>query len=117
LRETHLLRCTLCSFCGAIDPCRDYVVCLQYTPNEQQSDENSVTVSLVPLPYDQSVILGRGRLLGIDDKKVSRQQAVVVAQRVSTTTTDSQHQWTEPTLRLTPVSVLSFLTQHTCNMT
>ena len=33
----------------------------------------------IPLPYDETVTLGRGDLLGVDDKKVSRQQATVVA--------------------------------------
>ncbi len=33
----------------------------------------------IPLPFDEPITLGRGDLLGIDDKKVSRQQATVVA--------------------------------------
>jgi hypothetical protein len=36
---------------------------------------------MIQLAYDESVNLGRGDLLGIDDKKVSRQQATVTAKR------------------------------------
>jgi len=35
----------------------------------------------IPLNYDVTITLGRGDLLGIDDKKVSRQQATVVAKK------------------------------------
>lgn len=47
----------------------------------------------IPLPYDESVNLGRGDLLDIDDKKVSRQQATVTAKREP-----------EPHVAVTPVS-------------
>jgi hypothetical protein len=47
----------------------------------------------IPLAYDESVNLGRGDLLGIDDKKVSRQQATVTAKREP-----------EPHIAVTPVS-------------
>lgn len=47
----------------------------------------------IPLAYDESVTLGRGDLLEVEDKKVSRQQATVVAKREP-----------EPHVAVTPVS-------------
>jgi hypothetical protein len=81
-----------------LDPRRDYGVYLQYTPSDRQ-DEETVHVSLVEVPFDQPLVLGRGSLLGIDDKALSRRQAIVVARH---TAGAEPSPWAEPTLHLTP---------------
>jgi hypothetical protein len=91
------------SMCVRLDPRHDYLVCLQRTLLRKH--ENHVArVPLVFIPYNEPLTMGRGELLGIDDKKVSRKQALVVARRVTSEADHRHSSWQGPTLDLTPVS-------------